>query len=238
MLSCFFFLMIRRPPRSTRTDTLFPYTTLFRSLPLAERVAAMRDPALKARLLAEEPTNPDNPMYLLLRGFENIYRMEREPDYEPAPQKSVAAMAKARGISPAEMAYELLLEDEGLALLFVPFSNFADHNLDAALEMMRDPNSVVGLGDGGAHYGLICDASYSTTMLVHWTRDRKGERLSLPWAIKALAADTADLVGLKDRGRIAVGKKADINIIDHDGLRLHAPRVVANRKSTRLNSST
>src|SRR3546814_3635192 len=106
-------------------------------------------------------------------------------------------MAKARGISPAEMAYELLLEDEGLALLFVPFSNFADHNLDAALEMMRDPNSVVGLGDGGAHYGLICDASYSTTMLVHWTRDRKGERLSLPWAIKALAADTADLVGLK-----------------------------------------
>src|SRR3546814_3544711 len=77
----------------------------------------MRDPALKARLLAEEPTNPDNPMYLLLRGFENIYRMEREPDYEPAPQKSVAAMAKARGISPAEMAYELLLEDEGLALL-------------------------------------------------------------------------------------------------------------------------
>src|SRR3546814_18422894 len=93
--------------------------------------------------------------------------------------------------------------------------------------MMRDPNSVVGLGDGGAHYGLICDASYSTTMLVHWTRDRKGERLSLPWAIKALAADTADLVGLKDRGRIAVGKKADINIIDHDGLRLHTPRVVA-----------
>src|SRR3546814_12168578 len=110
--------------------------------------------------------------------------------YEPAPQKSVAAMAKARGISPAEMAYELLLEDEGLALLFVPFSNFADHNLDAALEMMRDPNSVVGLGDGGAHYGLICDASYSTTMLVHWTRDRKGERLSLLWAIKATAADT------------------------------------------------
>src|SRR3546814_16397640 len=128
----FFFLMIRRPPRSTRTDPLCPYTTRFRS-----------------------------------------------------------------------------------------------HSLDAALEMMRDPNSVVGLGDGGAHYGLICDASYSTTMLVHWTRDRKGERLSLPWAIKALAADTAALVGLKDRGRIAVGKKADIKIIDHDSLRLHSPRVVA-----------
>src|SRR3546814_13327234 len=93
--------------------------------------------------------------------------------------------------------------------------------------MMRDPNSVVRLGDGGAHYGLICDASYSTTMLVHWTRDRKGERLSLPWAIKALAADKADLVGLKDRGRIAVGKKAHINIIEHDGMRLTAPRLVS-----------
>src|SRR3546814_18989429 len=92
-------------------------------------------------------------MYLLLSVFENIYRMEREPDYEPAPQKSVAAMAKARGISPAEMSYELLLEDEGLALLFVPFSNFADNNMDAALEMLRDPNSVDGLGEGGSNYG-------------------------------------------------------------------------------------
>src|SRR3546814_6469743 len=96
----------------------------------------MRDPALKARLLAEEPTNPDNPMYLLLRGFENIYRMEREPDYEPATQKSVADMAKARGISPAEMTYEPLLEDECRALIFVPFSNFADNTLDAALEII------------------------------------------------------------------------------------------------------
>src|SRR3546814_3268104 len=102
----------------------------------------MRDPALKARLLAEEPTNPDNPMYLLLRGFENIYRMEREPDYEPAPQKSVAAMAKARGISPTEMAYELLLEDEVLALPFMTLYNFADHHLEAALERMREPNSM------------------------------------------------------------------------------------------------
>src|SRR3546814_20842667 len=97
------------------------------------------------------------------------------------------------------MAYELLLEDEGLALLFVPFSNFADHNLDAALEMMRDPNSSVGLGDGGAHYGLICDASYSPTMLVHWTRDREGEPLSLPWALKALAADNIGRASRRDR---------------------------------------
>src|SRR3546814_12974299 len=131
MLSCFFFLMIRRPPRSTRTDTLFPYTTLFRSLPLAERVAAMRDPALKARLLAEEPTNPDNPMYLLLRGFENISRMERAHDYEPAPQKSVAAMAKARGLSPAALASERILSAAALASLFAPFSNFPAPNLDA-----------------------------------------------------------------------------------------------------------
>ena len=118
----------------------------------------------------------------------------------------------------------MLLEDEGHALLFVPFANYCEHNLDAALAMMRDANSVIGLGDGGAHYGLICDASYPTTLLAHWARDRDGERVSLSWAIKALASDTAELVGLHDRGRISVGMKADMNLIDHGRMRLFAPR--------------
>jgi N-acyl-D-amino-acid deacylase len=125
------------------------------------------------------------------------------------------------------MAYEALLEQDGHALLFVPFANYCEHNLDAALAMMRDPNSVIGLGDGGAHYGLICDASYPTTLLTHWTRDRDGERVSWPWAVKALAADTSRLMGLHDRGRIAVGLKADLNLIDPSRLRLFAPRVTS-----------
>ena len=110
--------------------------------------------------------------------------------------------------------------------MFVPFANYVDKNLDATLEMIRDDNSVIGLGDGGAHYGLISDSSYTTTLLTHWTRDRSGPKVDLPWAIKALSADTADLVGLTDRGRLAVGKKADINIIDHGALRLHRPRIL------------
>lgn len=195
-------------------------------LPLAARVEALRDPELKRKLLAEEPADPRNPMYLLLRNFDNIYPMGTVPDYEPGKGRNIGAMARERGLSAIELAYDLLLESEGRALFFVPFANFAEHNLDATLGMIRDPNSVIGLGDGGAHYGLISDSSYTTTVLTHWTRDRDGERVELPWAIKALSADTADLVGMTDRGRLAVGKKADINVIDHQRLKLHTPRVI------------
>jgi N-acyl-D-amino-acid deacylase len=212
---------------SVNPFSLCPSYAPLATLPLAERVAAMRDPARKSRLLDERPLDAANPMYLLMRDFANIYPMGREPNYEPDPGSSIAALAERRGIDASEMAYEALLEDDGHALLFVPFANYCEHNLDAALAMMRDPNSVIGLGDGGAHYGLICDASYPTTLLTHWTRDRDGERVSLPWAIKALAADTSRLVGLHDRGRIAVGLKADLNLIDHDHIRLFAPRVAS-----------
>lgn len=195
------------------------------SLPLAERVAAMRDPAMRARLLEEEQDfAPLAGMNKLMRSFEAIYRMDSQPDYEPGADRSVASLAAERGIPPLEMAYDLLLADDGQALLFAPFSNYCDGNLDAALAMMRDPESVIGLGDGGAHYGLICDSSYSTTVLAFWARDRDGERVDLPWAVKALTADNADLLGFADRGRLAVGLKADINVIDHARLTLHKPR--------------
>ncbi|MEA3299260.1 MAG: amidohydrolase family protein [Pseudomonadota bacterium] len=211
---------------SVNPFSLCPSYQPIADLPLVERVRALRDPDLKRRLLGEQPADPRNAMYLLLRNFDNIYRMDEVPDYEPDDTKSIAAMARARGISAIEMAYDLLLEDDGHALLFVPFANYVDRNLDATLGMIRDPNSVVGLGDGGAHYGLIADSSYTTTLLTHWTRDRPGERIGIPEAVKILAADTADLMGFRDRGRIAVGKKADINVIDHGALRLHRPRVV------------
>ena len=211
---------------SANPFSLCPSYAPLAELPLAEKVRALRDPELKQRLLGETPADPTNPLYKMMRNFDDIYRMDEIPDYEPAEDKSISGLARARGISAIEMAYELLLEDEGRALLFVPFANYVDKNLDATLEMIRDDNSVIGLGDGGAHYGLISDSSYTTTLLTHWTRDRSGPKVDLPWAIKALSADTADLVGLTDRGRLAVGKKADINIIDHGALRLHRPRIL------------
>ncbi|WP_336971091.1 N-acyl-D-amino-acid deacylase family protein [Sphingobium aromaticiconvertens] len=195
------------------------------ALPLAERVAALRAPAMRARLLTEEQSGePLAGMNALMRNFDAIYVLDSLPDYEPGADRTVAALAAERGIAPVDMAYEWLLRDEGRALLFAPFSNYCDGNLDAALAMMRDPESVIGLGDGGAHYGLISDSSYPTTLLTFWTRDRKGERVSLPWAIKALSAENADFLGLADRGRLKVGLKADINVIDHASLRLHSPR--------------
>lgn len=196
-------------------------------LPLADRVAALRDPAVRARLLVEDQgAAPLAGMSALMRRFDGVFPLCAAPDYEPPADRSVAALARQRGIGPLEMAYDLLLEDDGQALLFAPFSNYCDGHLDAALEMIRDPESVIGLGDGGAHYGFICDSSYPTTLIAHWTRDRAGERIDLPLAIKALSADNADLLGLTDRGRLAVGKKADINLIDHATLRLRRPYAV------------
>ena len=139
---------------------------------------------------------------------------------------SVAGRAIAGGVSPKEIAYDLLLEDDGHAVLFVAVANYVDGNLDSALELARHPHTILGLGDGGAHYGLICDAGYPTFMLTYWTRDRStGERMSVPEVVKALSHDTASAVGLSDRGLIAPGYKADLNIIDYDRLHVHAPRV-------------
>ncbi|WP_449472919.1 N-acyl-D-amino-acid deacylase family protein [Sphingobium chungangianum] len=195
-------------------------------LPLEEKVAIMRDPAFRARLIVEEPDETPTPLHRLLRTWDNIYLLGAIPDYEPKPERSIAALATARGVEPVALVYDLMLEQDGHALILMPFSNYAEKSLDPALTMMRDPHSIVGLGDGGAHYGIICDASYPTTLLSYWTRDRAGERLSIPVAVKALSADNADFLGLKDRGRLAVGMKADINVIDHAALTLYAPYVV------------
>jgi N-acyl-D-amino-acid deacylase len=209
---------------SVNTFSLCPSYAPLAALSLAERVRAMRSPELRSQLLAEKPADPKSPLFLLLRNFSRMYPLGRAPDYEP--KTNIASMARTRGVSPEELVYDLLLEDEGHALLYLPFANYAHENLDATLQMMCDPNTVIGLGDGGAHYGLICDASYTTTLLAHWTRDREGERLPLAAAVKALTSDPAELIGLTDRGRIAPGMKADLNVIDYAGLRLHAPRVI------------
>ena len=136
------------------------------------------------------------------------------------------ARAQARGVSPQEEAYDRLLEDDGHAMMFVALSNFANNSLDTIGDLIRRDDVVLGLGDGGAHYGMICDASYPTFVLAHWARDRASGRLSVPEAIRMLTAVPARVGGLFDRGRIAVGYKADLNVIDHAGLTLHKPVII------------
>jgi N-acyl-D-amino-acid deacylase len=196
-------------------------------LPIDERVAEMRKPEVRARILAEEPGTKDRVTRYLVTNFAKYFRLGDPPDYEPAPETSIAARAQREGKGAAELTYDLLLERNGREMLYVPFSNYASYNLDAVREMMTDTTTTLGLSDGGAHCGLICDASMPTYLLTHWVRDRsRGEKLPVEFVVKRQTADTAKLYGLNDRGALKPGLKADVNAIDLDGLRLHAPEMV------------
>jgi N-acyl-D-aspartate/D-glutamate deacylase len=205
---------------------LHPSFQPLRDRPLAERVRAMRDPDFKAKLLGEQPSHP-NPVFVkTANSFRFAFPMGDPPNYEPDPQDQIQVRAAALGLSPHEYVYDLLLQDEGRALLYQPSANYRDFNLDAAREMEAHPNAILGLGDGGAHYGMICDASFPTFYLQRWVRDARAEhRRSLPQAIRALSDKPARAIGLRDRGRLAPGYKADINVIDLSRLRLHAPSI-------------
>jgi N-acyl-D-aspartate/D-glutamate deacylase len=156
----------------------------------------------------------------------HVFRLDDPPDYEPPTEASIAAEAGRLGIAPEALAYDLVLADEGRGLLYVPFLNYADGDLEPTREMLTHPHAVLGLADGGAHVGTICDASFPTTMLTHWVRDRsRGERLPLAHVVAMQTARTARMVGLHDRGVVAPGMRADLNVIDLDGLRLRAPSI-------------
>jgi N-acyl-D-aspartate/D-glutamate deacylase len=195
-------------------------------LPIEERIAHLRSGELRARLLAEDPAS-DNPFTrAVLVNFAKMFPLGDPPDYEPTPDRSIAALARDAAKTPAEVALDLMLERDGRGLLYFPFLNYAEGSLDASFEMMRHPHTVLGLGDGGAHVGMISDGSFPTSMLTHWTRDRtRGPKLALEWVVKAQTADTARAVGLDDRGYLRRGYKADVNVIDYDRLTLHAPEV-------------
>jgi len=194
-------------------------------LPLAERVARLRDPALRERLLREIAERNDDPLTPRLVAFDRIFPFGDPPDYEPPLEQSVAAISQRQGRSPAALAYELMLADEGRAFLFAPFANYVDGNLDVCQQMIADPHTVIGLGDGGAHVSIISDGSFPTYLLTHWGRDRSHGRFDLGWLVKRQTADTAAVVGLHDRGRVAPGYKADLNVIDFDRLRVLSPRM-------------
>src|SRR5215470_1732665 len=194
-------------------------------LPLAERVARLRQPEARAAILKETASATDDPLFFR-PNYDKMYLLGDPPDYEQPPENALGAQARREGRQPEELAYDAMLSDEGRGMLYVPFLNYIDGNLDATREMLCDPRSVPGLSDGGAHCGIICDASFPTYLLTHWTRDRtRGEKLSIPFVVALQSRKTALSVGLYDRGVIAPGFKADVNVIDYDRLHLHPPKV-------------
>ncbi|MBM3489935.1 MAG: amidohydrolase family protein [Alphaproteobacteria bacterium] len=196
-------------------------------LPLPERVARLREPAMRQAILAERVSHKSDVMRTVTERFDRMFRLGDPPDYEPPPEASVAAIAEREGRAPAEIAYDMLLEREGRELLFMPAFNYAGGDHAVIAEMMAHPNTLLGLSDGGAHCGLICDASTPTFMLTHWARDRRrGPKLALEEAVRQQTSGTAALYGLGDRGVLAPGKKADLNLIDLAGLILRAPEMV------------
>ncbi len=197
-------------------------------LPLEAKLARLRDPAMKAKLLVEQPTYRNPQMLAFMRSVANMFVLGDPPNYTPPAEQRLDARAAALGITPLELAYDLLVSGDGRTILFHPGANYTDCSDANMASMLRHEHTVMALGDGGAHYGLICDASYTTHALTYWTRDRKGERWPLPWAIQQLTDVPARAVGLGDRGRLAPGYKADLNLIDLDRLKVSAPHPVHN----------
>ena len=160
-------------------------------------------------------------------AFDKMYRLGDPPNYEPSEQDSILAIANREGREPQEVAFDIQMERDGRELTFLPFTNYTDRNHEVILEMLRDDQSLFGLGDGGAHCGLICDATIPTYLLTHWVRDRsRGDRLPLEWIVKRQTGDNSKFFGLHDRGVLAPGMKADINVIDLDRLNLKPPHIV------------
>lgn len=222
--------------------TLNPFLTnpVFREIaerPLAEKAAALRDPGFRERLLTSHRTHMADGERAKLGGslvtkFDLLFEMTDEPDYEPEPSTSLGGRAAAAGTTPEELALEVMLgpDGDGRGLLYLPFLNYVDGRLDGVHEMLTHPHTVPGLGDGGAHVGTICDGSFPTTLLSYWGRDRGerrgGDTIDLAFLVQRHCRDTARTVGLFDRGVIAPGYRADLNVVDFDALRLHKPTIV------------
>ena len=195
-------------------------------LPLPERVARLRTPEVRAAILGEPP-RPGGFVALLRANLHKLFPLGDPPDYEPAPERSVTALAAAQGRTTDEVLYDLMLGRNGHELLYLPVFDYAAGDLDAVREMLLHPATVLGLGDGGAHCGVLCDASLPTFMLTHWARDRsRGERIPLERVVHLQTRRTAELYGFGDRGLLAPGYLADLNVIDHDALALEPPEMV------------
>lgn len=215
----------------------FPAYREIATLSLEQRVAAMKDPAFKAKLLSQKHTRlsgdgssiPPLADHLLERidmVAMRLYRLGEQPNYEPDPMTCIGVEASNKKIGVLECIYDALLEQDGKALLYFPLYNFTSMNLDNVHTMLTHPLAIPGLSDGGAHVGTVCDASFPTTLLSHWGRDRDHGRIELETLVRMQTHDTAQFVGMHDRGTLEPGKRADINVIDFDNLRLGAPRLI------------
>jgi N-acyl-D-aspartate/D-glutamate deacylase len=196
-------------------------------LPLDERVRRMRDPELRRRILDENVQFTDPVAAFVASAYHKVFPLGDPPDYEPAREQSAAARAEREGRRLEEVLYDLLLERDGRALLYFPLLNYSNFDFGPIRDMLLHPHAVLGLGDGGAHCGLICDAGTPTFMLTHWVRDRRrGERIPLEFAVRRQTGDTARFYGFHDRGVLAPGMRADVNVIDFERLALTAPEMV------------
>ncbi|OXE37576.1 MAG: amidohydrolase [Phenylobacterium zucineum] len=208
----------------------FSHTEAYKAIarqPFAERLARLQDPTFQAALLDQAtPAGGHAIAAGLTRNWSTMFLMGDRPDYEQTPDQTLAALAQARGITPDQLALDHMLSKGGRGMLYLPFLNYADGSLDPSHAMLTHKDTIPGLSDGGAHVGMICDGSFPTSNLTHWTRDRtRGAKISLETMIRMQTRDTAEAVGLFDRGRIAPGYRADLNIIDYEALTLDAPAV-------------
>jgi N-acyl-D-aspartate/D-glutamate deacylase len=195
------------------------------ALPLDERLATLARPEVRERFLAQAPDASFGTF--LTRALQRTFELGDPPEYEPDPSQSIAARAEQEGRDPFALAYELMLRDAGRALLYHPFENYSEGSLDPVREMLTAPNTIAGLSDGGAHVGTICDGSFPTYLLTHWGRDRtRGERIPIEQVVHRQTGATARAVGLHDRGVLAPGYRADVNVVDFDHLRIHPPELV------------
>ncbi len=197
------------------------------ALPPAERLARLRDPAFRARLLACPPRDLGEFINYLVRAYQKMFPMVTEMDYEPPPEKSIAAIAQATGQAPLEILLDAMLANDGKGFVYFPIFNYSYGNIDHLATQMRSPATVLSLSDGGAHCSVICDGSLPTFMLTHWARDRsRGPRLPLEFIVQRQTRDTARFYGLNDRGVLKEGYKADVNIIDYAKLGLSMPEMI------------
>ena len=226
------------PPRATGilmglTASLNPfilYPSFFEiaGLPLDQKVDIMRDLEFKKKVLLEKPVSIGNPLVdEIITSFNKMFRLGEPANYEPHPDSSILSESKKLNLTPQEIAYDMLLEKDGRALIYHPLFNYEFGNLDHVETMLKHPYTISGLGDAGAHCGAISDASFPTTLIQHWGRDRdRGEKFPLESLIKMQTFDTSQLLGINDRGLLVEGLKADINIIDFDNLSIHEPEIV------------
>ena len=196
-----------------------------RELPVEDRIARLRQPEVRAQLLAEDVPIADERTAFMLRSFGKMYRVDpTRPDYEPAAHDSAAAVAQARGVSPFEVVYDWMMAEGGHGIVYFPIFNYAYNDFSHLHRLLQHPQTMISLGDGGAHVGYITDAGLPTFMLTHWTRDRsRGPTLPLEDIVRRQTAHTAQVYGLCDRGLLRAGMKADVNVIDYAHLSCDAP---------------